>query len=327
MSVKTIFYTIIGTMVIIIVGSLTLEWFNISTTSLQLGSMAKMSARQACVFFGQETYKREDFTGVNMDGIFNTSGELIISGDFYPGGSPEDTYNSLYANASAPFKPVYSSKFAGNWESLDLMMKANDEWGIGEFYRDVMMTPLNLGITYLDHEVIDRIFKWNFTSILNNGQVDESGGFVNLHRDEKGPYILYKGFRVYVTQAEITDVEYRILNLSTSAGQAEFKKHTNMDASIITDTTEGSDDERNKVCLAGIKYSVPMKYVGITPIKRIAEWGWSNSVDGADGQNTGASNHTWNDMGEATFAQGGFDGAVEKGVLPVPGELVYYIVR
>ena len=329
MSVKTIFYTIIGTMVIIVVGSLTLEWFNVSTTSLQLGSIAKMSARQACVFFGQETYKRDDFTGVNLNDIRDRNGELIISGNFYPGNSPEVIYNNLYGPTSEFLKssgPV-KTQFKGNWESLDLLINRNDEWGIGEFYVESMMTPLNMGIPYLDHDVVDKIFRWNFTTILNNGQIADSGGFQNLVADEDGHYVLYKGFRVYVTEAKITDIEYRILDLSTSQGKTDFKKFTNMDASTITGETSGASDERNKVCLAGIKYSVPMKYVGITPIKQVAEWGWSNSVAGADGIDTGASYNQWNDSGIDYFAQGGFDDSTEEGVLPVPGELVYYIVR
>lgn len=330
MTVKTIFNTIIGTMLIIVIGSLTLEWFNVSTTSLQLGSMAKMSARQACVFFGQETYKREDFKDVNMNDIYSHDGTLVISGKFYNGNTPEAIYNELYGNGSNFLKtngPV-KQQFKGNWESLDLLINRNDEWGIGEFYREAMMTPLNMGIPYLEEEVVERIMKWNLTSILNNGQVDASGGFLNLHPDEFGEYyVLYKGFRVYVDRIQITDIEYKIIDISTSSGQDKFQEYTNMDASIVTDTTNGSDDERNKICLAGISYKVPMKYVGITPIKQVAEFGWNQSAAGYDGIEPAETNYQWNDVGEAELAQGGFDGSAERGVLPVPGDLIYYIVR
>lgn len=330
MSVKTIFYTIIGTMLIIVVGSLTLEWYNVSTTSLQLGSIAKMSARQACVFFGQETYKREDFKDVNMNDIYSHDGTLVISGKFYDGSSAEDIYNNLYGNMSNFLKadgPV-KQQFKGNWESLDLLINRNDEWGIGEFYREAMMTPLNMGIPYLEKDVIERIMKWNLASILNNGQITSSGGFLNLHQDEFGEYYaLYKGFRVYVNRVEVTDIDYKIIDISTSSGQAEFLEYTNMDASIITDTTEGPSDERNKVCVAGISYKVPMKYMGITPIKLVAEYGWNQSVAGYDGIEPGETTYEWNNVGEANLEQGGFDGSAESGVLPVPGDLVYYIVR
>lgn len=331
MGVKTIFKTIIGTIVAIVTISILLETFNITTTSLQLGSIAKVSARQACVFFGQETYKREDFKSVNMPDLYTNEGTLGVSGTFYSGGSSEGIYANLYG-ASSPFLsssgPV-KTKLRGNWESLDLLINKNDTWGIGEYYREAMMTPLNMGIPYLDKNVVEKIMKWNLASILNNGQVDGSN-FLNMYENSGRVYVLYKGFRVFVNEAKITNIEYKILDLTTSQGKSDFKTYTNMDASVITSTTDGNSDERNKVCLAGISYTVPMQYEGITPMKRIMEFGWNQRVAGMnDNPDAGIDQgNVWNDKATSTLNQGGFNGDTNAaGVLPVPGDLIYYIIR
>lgn len=333
MGVKTIFKTIMATIIGIFIVSVVLEVFNITTTSLQLGSIAKISTRQACVFFGQETYKREDFKNIDMSDLYGSDGTNCISGTFYTGGSAEGIYKNLYGegskflNSSGPVKTILK----GNWESLDLLINRNDAWGMGEWYREALMTPLNLGIPYLDKDVVERIMKWNLTSILNNGQVD-GYNLMNMHRDSSNRiYVIYKGFRVYVNEAQITDIQYKVLDLTTSQGRSDFKEYTNMDASVITSTTDGNSDERNKVCLAGISYTVPMSYEGITPIKKIMEFAWNQQVAGANNNtNAGQSRgNVWNDKSESAIQQGGFDGGAPttKGVLPVPGELIYYIVR
>lgn len=329
MTVKMIFRTIIGTIAIIVIGSLTMELFNMNTTSLQLSSMTKMATRQACVFFGQETYKREDAETVNMSPIYASNGGVAHTGRFYTGSTAKDIYHNLYETGEflSTSGPVMQ-QFKGNWESLDLLIEASDTWGIGEFYRESMMTPLNLGIPYLDREVVEKIMRWNLTSILNNGQT-EDGRFLNLHQDNEGYYVLYKGFRVYAPTAEVTDIEYEILDLRNASDADKFKTYTNMDASVITDKTDGSSDERNKVCLAGISYRVKMKYEGITPIKRAAEFGWNKRVEGANGGVSGdnVGTQVWDDTGIGIMEQGGFTGSNERGVLPVPGKLIYYIIR
>lgn len=330
MSVQTIFKVLIGTIVAMFVVSITLEMFNVHTTSLQLQSISKMSARQACVFFEQETYKRSDFHDINTDDLYTADGTLAVQGTFYRGGSPEGIYNNLYGTGSqflSATGPV-KRQLLGNWESLDLLVKKNDALGIGQYFADSLMTPLNLGITYLDRETVEKVFRWNLASILNNGQMSSGNRCLNIHSDSTGDYVLYKGFRVYAADAQIYDIEYTILDLTRGTDKLKFKEYTNMDADVLTGNM-GNDDERKMVCLAGIKYRVPMKYEGITPMKRIMEMAWNQQVKGMrDNPNAGTSRGlVWNDDYLTSMESGGLEGSAARGVLPVPGELIYYVVR
>lgn len=353
MSVKTIFKTIIGTMVLMALISIVLEYFNVSTTSLQLQGMTKMSVRQACVFFGQETYKRNDAGVSNVDDLYGVDGAQI-SGTFYTGGTTKGIYDSLY-KYNTKFKG-WAQTYSGNWSTLKSLVNglngtgSGTEGDISKFYVESMMTPLNVGVPYLDREVVQRIAIWNLTSILNNGQYRGDDGkaitadeihsgliidrpLMNLYGSGTDSYVLYKGFKVFVNQLTVKDIEYRIVDLTTSSGKADFKKYTNMDASVVTDKTEGSSDERNKVCLAGISYSVPMQYAGITPIKKVMEYTWNRQVAGANDKDTRYDQgNVWNDQAQTNMNSGGFggttsDSGLDTGVLPVPGDLIYYIIR
>ena len=328
MAVKSVFKVLIGTIVIIVVSSILIEWYNVQTTSLQLGSIAKMSARQACVYFGQETYKREDFSGIGADTLYDSNGNEFMTGNFYSkyGTSAESIYNGLYGYNSN-FLTRDGKVLQGYWESLDLLAgKREDSWGIGAYYRQAMMTPLNMGVPYLEREVVDRIFKWNLASILNNGQMN-GRNMLNVHTDDLGrTYVLYKGFRVYVGDAEITDIDYEILDLKNSSDASKFNDYTNMRAGDLTANITDEAKERRYVAVAGIKYTVPMQYEGITPIKRIMEFAWEQKVEGMNDSGNGGSNKKWNATAEATLNQGGFKGST-NGELPVSGRLVYYIIR
>ena len=78
MTVKGIFKVLLGTIIIMVVGSLALEMINITTTSLQLTQMSRIACRQAAVLFSQETYKDREYDStaggaVNMDNIHHQS--------------------------------------------------------------------------------------------------------------------------------------------------------------------------------------------------------------------------------------------------------------
>lgn len=328
MSVKTIFKVLIGTVFLMAVISLTLEMYNINTTGLQLGSIGKMSLKQACVFFGQETYKRDDIASINMDNLYTSEGTEGISGVFYQGTTLENIYNNLYGAGSA-FRQSHGpveSVLRGNWNTLDDLLNGT---AAGKQYKQLMMTPLNMGIPYLDEECVEKIFRWNLANILNNGQTEADGRLTNMKVNSEGRiYVEYKGFQVFAGEAEIADIEYRVLNLDTDGGRQDFKKYTNMNADIILNNTSGYGDERRKVCLAGVSYTVPMKYEGITPLRHIMESAWNYKVEGMQNHTRSGSLGTgWNPDSESLLSQGGFDGYREPGVLPVPGEFVYYIIR
>lgn len=362
MTVKTIFKVILLTIIVTVMSSLILEMFNLQTTSLQLGSISKMSAQQACVFFSQETYKRVDFKDINTADLIGVDGG-VVSGTFYKedvvpsswsskisemntivhddGSTSDDTaiteeavgiYANLYLNSNE-FRD-FLSRYAGNWESLKVYSAAltsagNDPWGIGEYYVTSLMTPLNMGVPYLDHDSVERIFKWNLASILNNGQYTGSN-LTNLKGSGTDAYVLYKGFRVYVNRATISNLDYKLLNIAEADGAAKFKEYTNINPETISEGTNGADDERNKILVVGVEYTVPMSYEGITPIKNVMEFAWDTKVAGMnDNPEAGTTpTSTWDTTITSDLSQGGLEGAtLPDGQLPVPGRLVYYLVR
>lgn len=419
MGVKTIFKTLIGTIVILFVFSAAVELFNVSTTALQINQLSKMAARQAATLFTQETYKEISINDVKagataMSDIIDENGAIYISGDFYGSTDSDEIYDKLYK--SEEFKNWVLNNPAvqkGNWYNLRLLQqglfdknsgnneirikKGKDivvygqasnneiEKSLARLYIETKMTPANLGIPYLDRGTVTKIFKWNLAQILSNYnpsliKVDESGK----------QYVLFKGFRVYADMAEISSLEYKTYDLTNESEREEFINLTHLnpdnlgfkydensdtvtklqvrpivysgtirdangnpkkydlndpidyeqykiDTGIDPDTlgyitidpglSAGGIDERTRVCVVGINYRVPMSYEGITPIKYIFNYIWDSEVEGLKGSYGKDDYQQWNDA-LVDLESGGFTGGSSaNGVLPVPGRLIYYIIK
>lgn len=108
MSIKTIFKTLIGTVVTIIIISLCIELFNVNVSGMEIRSACTMSAKQAAELFTQETYKNEgDSRAVNLSDIKTNSGTTYISGKFYGNDtSASGIWNKLYGSSNDTFKKV-----------------------------------------------------------------------------------------------------------------------------------------------------------------------------------------------------------------------------
>lgn len=362
MSVKGIFKVLLGTIVGMVVISLVIEMINISTVSLQLNQMAKISCKQSAVLFSQETYKKRDDGAVaggtvNLNDVKAFDGSTYVEGNFYGVGlTAEEIYRKIYT--SNDFKDWVESPAAtkGHWKSIDLINQAlnrpdsltdslptdinapNYDLEVEKYtdsmlaksYKNVMMTPLNMGVPYMDHDVLNKIFRWNLAQIASDCKSDV------IRQDESGNYcVFYKGFRVYADQARITNMTYRVYDIEDTKDLQDFKALTHIDPDklgyddSLIEYLGGyeNDDERKRICVVGLEFSVPIGYEGITPIKSIFNYVWNNEVEGLDG-NQGQDNHyTWNDA-TADLNSGGFgEKKTPDGVLPVPGKLIYYVVR
>lgn len=363
MSVKFIFKALLGTIVIIVSASIIIELFNISVSSFQLTQMAKMACQQSAILFSQETYKERVGTSgtggaTNMDNIEAADGSMYVSGDFYGiGKSAVDIYTDIYRSPefiSWVNSPVVAK---GNWKSVDLINRALNnpsslrttmptnildplyESQLEEYtdsmlalsYRDVMMTPLNMGIPYMDEDILNSIFRWNMAQIASYCNSN------TIRKDANGNNcIYYNGFRVYADRAMITNIEYRVYDTEDPDEKLEFEELTHIDVDNLGFDDSlinylggyANDDERRRICVIGLEYSVPIAYEGITPIKSIFNFVWNTEVDGLNGGggHTAAQQY-WNDA-TTNLESGGFDGSnVPAGVLPVPGRLIYYLVR
>ena len=362
-SVKTIFKTLIGTVAVMVIGSLVIEYMNMTIVSLQLTNISKLSARQAAVLFSQETYKERPSGAVNggsvsLERVLTADGSLYIDGDVYVGSTPEQIYNNLYAPGDfSSWLRTNSAATKGNWKSLHLIDRALNgslnltpptnmmapnfagqmddytESMLAKSYKDVMMTPLNMGVPYLDEDTVERMFKWNLAQIASDCNPDA------IRRDPSGKYcVFYKGFRVYAQDAYIKKLDYKTFDLDSMADVQEFRELTSIepndlgyDDSLIQYLGHMSNgDERKRICVVGIEFGVPMSYEGVTPIKKIAEFAWNYEVEGLDGtgdnQIEGTDHAQWHEAVD-DLESGGLAGNRTVGTLPVPGRLIYYVVR
>lgn len=307
---------------------------------------------------------------VNMPNIQTKDGTDYVDGTFYSGSDVQSIYNSLYAKSSNPSFSnwVDSSEIKDNWQSITLLnqylngsfsitsmpsfetymsgtsdidaayesyerdMDIYTDYLIGKSYVDTYMTPLNFGVPYIDEPTVNKMFRWNLTQMLSNCNSD---AIVNDPDDPLNPdryFVEIDGFRVYADMAQITDVEYRVFDLTSTSDAKEFKRLTNIDPDNLGfefDNYLGTnDDERQRICIISVKYTVPVSYIGITPIKSIFNWAWNNEVEGYYSQFPGGvtkPNLSYN-YGVSNLEGGGFRGDV-AGVLPVPGKLIFYLVR
>lgn len=348
MEVKTIFKTLIGTVVVIVVMSVISEYFNVSTTGLQIGQITKIACKQACELFSQETYKEYDSESGNggsiaMNDVYDCNGNEYISGDFYGSTDPSQIYKNLYTSDDFKAWLKTDAVVDGDWTNLkliDLALNHADSLDLNSesteyndsmlaiAYKDVMMTPDNMGIPYLDKTTVNRMFQWNLAEILSNC----SPSLIKVDENNE-QYILYKGFRVYASEAKITNLEYKTYDLSTEDGRKEFQDVTNIDPNNLgfedlNNKLKSTADERTRVCIVGVQYSIPMVYEGITFLKQLISYAWNQEVSGVSGgSNSTGGNQKWNGA-KVDFNSGGIYGNdTSEGVLPLPGKLIYYIIR
>ena len=325
MSVKTIFYTLIGTVVTIVVGCMLIELFNVSIYASQISNLAKVSAYQSCALFTQETYKTDltaNYGAVASPDILDSDGNVYISGDFYPGDTVESIYLALYTSSDfetemAPLRSVYTNLDilmtgienngsvavpAISWDATAAQIQSNrNATKANQFYKD-FYTPANIGIPYMDIETVSKMFRWNLAQLYSNCDSDL------IQKDQNGtPFVNYKGFRCYVQDAEITNCTYTVYDMSStptgdrpnttpnSAVAADFTSKTGIRVKGVNGDTTGitvstTRDLANNVVkdnaavtVVEVDYTMPVAYQGITPLDRLFEFVWNNSVEGLSG--------------------------------------------
>ena len=302
---------------------------------------------------------------VNMPDIKAADGTDYVSGTFYSGNDVETIYKSLYSKDTNPSFSnwVNSTVIKDNWQSVTLLdqylngsfsitsmpsfedymtgysdidaayasyeadMEIYTDYLVGKSYVDTFMTPLNFGVPYIDEPTVDKMFKWNLTQMLSNCNSEA------IVKDDYGNYCVeIDGFWVYANQAQITNVEYQVFDTTNTSEARDFKHLTNIDPDNLGFAFDNylgtNDDERQRICIISVEYTVPVTYMGITPIKSIFNWAWNNEVDGYyDQYPTGVNKPNLSyDYGASNLEGGGFTGDT-TGVLPVPGKLIFYLVR
>ena len=382
MSVKSIFKTLVGTIFLMVTISVFVEFFNVSISGMQLRQMTKMAARQACILFTQETYKTDSSRtqgAALVSNVVAPDGTLYISGDFYGGRtSMRAIWNSIYLSDNFQRFCDSSGMYASNrvpsgyssitdaYPDLDILQNAAKyqgnapipsvpDWDAGESevlaytnalkanaYYEAAYTTVNIGVPYIDDEIVNKMFKWNVAQILSNCDPD------SIQIDEDGEYFInYKGFRCYAQAAKIHSYEYKTYDLTNSSDAMEFYNKTGITTKEMASlnvkgisTTANSDGrvDNNLVTVVGINYRIPISYVGITPIKRIFNYVWDNEVAGLDGTVDGTLDGEWAneklasvDNGTADGIEylqaGGINGNNSGGLFETVGSLEYTLIR
>lgn len=221
-------------------------------------------------------------------------------------------------------------------EKFEDDMKKYTDYNMAENYVNSYMTPLNLGIPYIDPDITQKMFQWNLARLLSD--CDSNTIISDAEYGGTGKYCIRKnGFLIYAQDAKITGLNYKVYDLNDPAEQDEFESYTHIDADELGFSDDisymhemSNGDERKRVCIVGVEYSVPMTYIGVSPIKRIFNYVWNTEVDGYNGNGANRGSTQTYEYDSDSLVGGGFAGnneAIQNGALPVPGKLIYYLVR
>lgn len=214
-------------------------------------------------------------------------------------------FDSLYIMASGNYYNQALNE-AQLWEYKDTQIEKikynNDRRA--ESYKADMITPINLGIPYMDKNVTSRMLKWHLTQLLSNcnsGNIlKNTEGYANYTAASDGDtnpyayYVNFKGFAVFTRAAEITGYTFYALDLNSPTAQRKLNDmvHINGDSlqynrlsnyNIDDGAARNDKASNNVVWVVEIRYKVPVTYIGITPVKNIFNYVFSHGVKGYSG--------------------------------------------
>ena len=329
--IKSIFKILIGVTLFITIGMFIIELYNLTVASELLKSTAHTTLERSCDYFAQESYKNGSGNAQQLVG-YGGSADASLNGVFYPGGT-QQTYDRLYANNGEFSNYVvnyknYFRKLKVLGKGLGIVHDAlyDGEDTIANDYRQGMVTPLNIGIAYLDKSTINRIFKWELVAVLSAGQQDM---IITNPADGSNPYVVYKGFRIYYNSIDVDNPSYKVYDLFNATDKREFEKLTNIDTDrYMLNARIHENDERRHIVVATLNYRVRVGYEGITPIKRLFQWVVNTGDDARYDVNNPQR------QGETTLSRAGArnedffgSGLRYDSSVGVGNKIIYYIIR
>lgn len=327
--IKSIFKILIGVILFMTIGMFIVELYNITIASELLKSTAHTTLSRSCDYFAQESYKNGSGNAYQLVG-YDNSVDTSLNGQFYFG-STEQVYDRLYANSGSFAN--YVNSFKDKFRKLKVLGKGlgitgdallDGEDTIASDYRQGLVTPLNIGIAYLDRDTVNKIFKWELVAVLSAGNPDM---VITNPADGSNPYVVYKGFRIYYNSIYVDNPSYRAYDLFNATDKKDFEKLTNIDTDrYILNARINENDERRYVVVASMKYKVRVGYEGITPIKRLFQWVVNTGDDERFDTNRWQGETTLSRAGarnEDFFGSGlNYDSSVGVG-----NKIIYYIIR
>lgn len=329
--IKSIFKILIGFTFFVTVGMFLIEVYNLLIASELLKSTAHTTLERSCDYFAQESYKNKSGNAYQLSG-YGGSADTSLNGQFYYGNDSQ-VYDRLYTN-SGEFA-TYVNDFKDKYRKLKVLGKGlglthdilfDGEDAIGSYYRQGLVTPLNIGIAYLDKSTVEKIFKWELVAVLSSGQEDM---IITNPADGSNPYVLYKGFRIYYNSIQLDKPSYKAYDLFNSDDKKKFEELTNIEVDdYMLRARINESDERRYIVVANMNYKVRVGYEGITPIRRLFQW----VVNTGDDERYDINNPKWS--GDTTLSRVGArnedffgSGLRYDSSVGVGNKIIYYIVR
>ena len=309
--VPTTIKIFVSTALFIVLFAVLFEFYNTRIHSIELAHLTRQIMNKSCRFMQQESYRGS----ITDDGKIKTfgnsyyikdaAGAIKVTGKFYEGTDMRSIYENLFTSDANTYHLSYinwldtelhdkgfnSSTFkqGSSYEMLkNLMSETNTDTGANSLGAELMITPANLGFTYLDPEVLKRVFKWKLVNRLtaNSVQRQDYTRRSLLLRDTYGDYVQWYGFRIYydtlTLDIEPTNGRLKLYDLNSYDDVEELQKWTGIDIDRYryggnnddsTNNVEGNmisdDDIRRYKILYDIRWSMKIGYEGILPIKQV----------------------------------------------------------
>jgi len=237
------------------------------------------------------------------------------------------------------------------WDATPAEIYNQTLYATANMYKQNLYTTANLGIPYMEGNIVDHMYQWNLAQLLSNCDSD------SIQPDDNGTICVnFRGFKVYANQSTITDYEYKIYDISPDPNNNDRQQNAidlwqelNINANVdgapdylgwmgvetgltghettIGDTVVYDDWYITSV---GIKYNIVVNYEGITPLRNLISWVFSNQVAGLDGgavqTYTGQPGSSWANVDSAGQTNGGIYGNTQPGLVS-SGKLTYVLSR
>lgn len=319
-----------------------------------------------------------------LNDVVDTNGDLYVTGDFYGCGAPDNGYakrvwTKIYANQQfinfCTSRTVNGSSMDKYFATKALKIAAESamtnsninvpelEWdatprevynqtllATADVYKKNLYTTTNLGIPYMDYEIVTKMFQWNLSQLLSNCNPDL------IKPDDNGEICInFKGFKVYADQSKINNYEYKIYDLSPDPrnsdrasnatelwndlninanveGSPDYLGWMGSDTGIVGHETQIGDQivyDDWYITSVGVRYNIVVNYEGITPLRRLVAFVFDSQVAGLGGTEdsySGDRGSTWSNVDRNGFTSGGLTGDNDNGLVTT-GKLTYVLSR
>lgn len=320
MSVKTIFAVLIGTVFLLVCGTLFIEAINANVNGNNFSTDLRKSVQMACDYYSQESYRGTSVYGEatmanSTDIKYISSGgvEVVLTddtgrslGDFYQGTTPREIFDNLYT--LEPARTRFSSAMASVGEASTF-----NNVTTGDGY-DLMISPMNYGVTYMDKDTLERMARWCLCKTLTIKNSDSAQMIRDDWLDDGKVYINSGGFLVDINSFAIDDITYSKYDLTNVTQKEDFERLVGFELGPLNDTDE--------VIVANINCSVDIKYIGISFLGHLLSMDMGG-VDGLDG------GHTATNAGglRSDASNTGAIGSTNTSNAKMRGNIVYYTMN